>query len=172
MYEVIRLGLRYFPMSSYDDLLQVAIVAFVPLIMSFNVFSMIQFNAGWSGLVSKYLVVTSLVRCSRSFVYSRFVHLSWNALFRICHLLRAKNMVCQQRLVAQICEVWCRGSLTPFEESSVYHLSCVSFHWEEMWPVKKLFHPIAHWSSKALWMVSWIGSFVVQLRVGVVPPVR
>ena len=46
MYEVIRLGLRYFPMSSYDDLLQVAIVAFVPLIMSFNVFSMIQFNAG------------------------------------------------------------------------------------------------------------------------------
>ena len=45
MYEVIRLGLRYFPMRSYDDL-QVAIVAFVPLIMSFNVFSMIQFNAG------------------------------------------------------------------------------------------------------------------------------
>ena len=61
MYEVIRLGLRYFRMRSYDDL-QVAIVVFVPVMMSFNVFSMIRFNAGWSGLVSKNLVVTSLVR--------------------------------------------------------------------------------------------------------------
>ena len=155
MYEVIRLGLRYFPMSSYDDLLQVAIVAFVPLIMSFNVFSMIQFNAGWSGLVSKYLVVTSLVRCSRSFVYSHFVRLSWNASFLICHLFNAKNIIRRHRLVAQICKVWCRGSLIPFEKSSVNHLSCASFHWEDMWPMKKFVHPrISHWSSKAFLIVS------------------
>ena len=32
-------------MRSYDDL-QVAIVVFVPVMMSFNVFSMIRFNAG------------------------------------------------------------------------------------------------------------------------------
>ena len=46
-------------------------------------------------------------------------------------------MVRRQRLFAQVCEVWCRGSLTPFEESSAYHLSFASFHWEEMWPMKK-----------------------------------
>ena len=45
MNEVIRLGLRYFRMRSYDDL-QLAIVVFVPVMMSFNVFSMIRFNAG------------------------------------------------------------------------------------------------------------------------------
>ena len=109
------------------------------------------------------------MRCSRSFVYSRFVRLSWKVSFLICHLFSAKNITLRHRFVAQVCDVWCLGSLIPLEEISVYHLSCASFHWEEMRPTKKLVHPISHWSSNARLIVSWIGSVVVQFSVGLVP---
>ena len=108
------------------------------------------------------------MRCSRSFMYSRFVRLSWKVSFLICHLF-AKNIALRHRFVAQVCDVWCLGSLIPLEEISVYHLSCASFHWEEMRPTKKLVHPISHWSLNAHLIVSWIGSVVVQSSVGVVP---
>ena len=166
----MRLGLTYFRIRSYD-VRHVAIVEFVPVIMSYNGFPINQFIAGWFGLFSKYLVVTSLMRCSRSFVYSRFVRLSRKVSFLICHLFSAKKITLRHRFVAQVCDVWCLlGSLMiTLEEISVYHLSCASFHWEEMRPTKKLVHPISHWSLNAHLIVSWIGSVVVQSSVGVVP---
>ena len=110
------------------------------------------------------------MRCSRSFVYSRFVRLSWKVSFLICHLFSANNNITlRHRLVAQVCDVWCLGSLIPLEEISVYHLSCARFHWDEIRPTEKFVHPISYWSSNARLIVSWIGSVVVQFSVGLVP---
>ena len=108
------------------------------------------------------------MRCSHSFVYSPFVHLSWKVSFLICHLFSAKNINLRHRFVAQVCNVWCLGRLIPLEEISVYHLSCASFHWDEIRPAKKFVNPISHWSSNACLIVSWIGSVVVQFSVGLV----
>ena len=123
----------------------------------------------WSNLMLCQ-AVHSLVKCSRSFVYSQFVRLSWNASFPICHLLRARNMVRRQSFLPIFAnfgavKVWTTLIRVPYTIS----LSCASFHWEEIWRMKNFFHPIAHWLSKDLWMVSWIWLFVAQFRVGVVP---
>ena len=83
-------------------LMQVAIVAFVPVIMSYNGIPISRLTAVWSGLFSKYLVVTSLMRWSRSFMYARLVRFSWNVSFWICHLFNAKNIIRRHKLVAHV----------------------------------------------------------------------
>ena len=95
-------GLMYFSTRSYD-VCHVAIVAFVPVIMSYNGIPISRLTAVWSGLFLKYLVVTLLMRWARSFVYARLVRFSWNVSFQICHLFNAKNIIRWHKLVAHVC---------------------------------------------------------------------
>ena len=86
------------------DVCHVAFVAFVPVIMSYNGIPISRLTAVCSGLFSKYLVVTSLMRWARSVVYAHLVCFSWNVSFRICHIFyNAKNIIRQHKLVAHVC---------------------------------------------------------------------